>query len=199
MDKNSNVSESRVKEPDQDPSKNIQVSLEILERCLEQQCFPQDFFFLENTSITSKEIIQSYGKRLKMLCEYGKGQKKVTYKELAEVCGISVQAISNIIKGKCQSVNVAYCNRLALYLGCSAYYLLGLSDFRYGVRADAKNFQIPIIIYTTQETVDITQAGQWARLDRKLFMLMEKLFHADAEIRDAVYQNLKLLLTKRAN
>lgn len=179
---------------DEETLREISKSEELIDRMEKYGFFPFDYLFQENVKITSREIIRSYGNRVKELCAAGKNGKKITYEELAKVCDVSVQTISNIVNGNIKSVNIAYCNALAKYFECSAYYILGVTDWKNGILVDAKPFRVPIFHFETQEVINITAAAQWAYIDPALFKLLEQLFHADSATRKTVRETLELIL-----
>lgn len=181
---------------DEETLREISKSQEFMDRIEKYGAFSFDYLFQENVKIISREIIQSYGKRVKELCAAGKNGKKITYEELAKVCDVSVQTISNIINGNIKSVNIAYCNALAKYFECSAYYILGVTDWRNGILVDAKPFRVPIFHFETQEVINITTTAQWAYIDPALFKLLEQLFHADSATRKTVCEALELILER---
>lgn len=185
---------SNTGEKSQNLSNGIGMTVEELEKSLEKPDSQQDAFHIKEARITSQEMIRRYGERIRELCEHGENGRKITYKELAKVCGISSQAISDIVKGKVKSVNMDYCHRLAQYFGCTDYYMVGLTESKNGVLTDKQEFNVPITFFNAQEAVDITQAAKWAHIDEKLFRLLEKLFHTDEKTRLIIYQSLKLML-----
>ncbi|MGN8895915.1 helix-turn-helix domain-containing protein [Flavonifractor sp. HCP28S3_F3] len=135
--------------------------------------------------IFSEDIVNSHAKRLKELC------KDTKQSELAKICNISDQAMSNIVNGKTKAVNIEYCNAIATYFGCSAFYILGLTDNPTGIVTDTEQFNIPITLFDSLPTIDITRASMWAKTDPKLFELIDKLFHANPDVRQSVYTLLK--------
>ena len=153
-----------------------------------------DLLLAEDAKITSREIIESFGKRVDELRKRGIAGEKVTEKELALTCGVTVQTISNIIKGTGKSVNISLCNKLAEYFECSAYYILGVTAWENGVLIDGKPFKLPFRFDDDQDTINITQAGQWARKDPELFAILERLFQVDSETRVIIRNAIKLML-----
>ena len=153
------------------------------------------FYFHDDIEIPYTEIINSYANRLRELCDPEKnGKRKITQDDLAKVCGVSKQAISNIFNGNVKSVNINYCNALAKFFECSVYFLLGLTDDRYGVIINSEVFRFPIIIADQQEAINIAEVGQWAKRDPALFLLVAQLFQADDTVRQTIYGTLKLML-----
>lgn len=167
---------SNTGEKSQNLSNGIGMTVEELEKSLEKPGSQQDAFRIVDTRITSQEMIRNYGERIRDLCEHGENGRKITYKELAKVCGISSQAISDIVKGKVKSVNMDYCHRLAQYFGCTGYYMVGLTESKNGVLTDKQEFNVPITFFNAQEAIDITQTAKWAHIDEKLFRLLENCF-----------------------
>ena len=153
------------------------------------------FYFHDDIEIPHPEIIKSYANRLRELCDPEKnGKRKITQDDLAKVCGVSKQAISNIFNGNVKSVNIKYCNSLAKYFKCSVFFLLGLTDDRYGMIVNSATYRFPIIIADQQEAINIAEVGQWAKRDPALFLLVAQLFQADDTVRQTIYGTLKLML-----
>ena len=150
----------------------------------------EDLLLPTHARITCREIIKSYGKRVDELRREG----KVTQKKLAEVCGVSSQTISNIIKGVDKSINPVCCNKLAQYFDCTVFYLLGIADKKDGIEIENKQFTLPIIRDSMQDVLYVIQAGQWARIDADLFVLLEKVFKADIETRNIIGTAIKQML-----
>lgn len=135
----------------------------------------EDFLFQKGEKIKDPEVVALHAKRLAELRD--SPEHKLTNSELAKICGCSAQAIGDIIAGKKQSVNLDYCNKLAQYFNCSAYYVLGVADKRMGVFIDRKEMIYPFCKSTKEEPINVVNAIQWAKIDPKLFGKLNKVFH----------------------
>lgn len=193
MEKENNLEEKARAEIPED-STSINTDMEKANKFWKSDITRDDLLFPLDLKITCKEAIESYGQRLGELSKGKLGGEKVTQKELAKICGVSSQTISNIIRGIDKSINIACCNKLAQYFDCSVYYLIGVANERYGVVIDKKEFKTPLVFVSKQETMDVLQAGQWARKDQDLFILLERVFHADIKTRVVIREALKRML-----
>ncbi len=151
----------------------------------------ENYYLREDCKIYSPEIIQSYGKRVEELCKNDNNRR--TYTELGKICGISGQAIKNIVLGKQKSVNIVICNKLAKYFGCSAYYILGVVKNKDGILVDGKEFRLPLCKNSDQETINVTMAGRWAKIDPDLFSCLDDVFHLNKEERQAIKKVLSMI------
>ena len=73
--------------------------------------------------------------------------------------------------------NLDYCNKLARYFNCSAYYILGVVDKKTGVLINGKDILIPLWKSTQEDPINVINAIQWAKMDPKLFSKLNKVFH----------------------
>ena len=146
--------------------------------------FNEAFLLPESCTLCSREIIQSYAKRVEEIRQNSNPQ--LTLEKMGEIGGTSRETIRNIISGKEKSVNIKILNKFAIYFQCSVHYLLGLTDDKNSTSVDNENFKIPLIEIDKQEFLDILMAGQWARIDPKLFYCLEPIFHLDEEKRHAI-------------
>lgn len=135
----------------------------------------EDFLFPEGMRIEAPTIIALHAKRLAEL--KNSTNPAFTNADLARICQCSGQAIGDIIGGKTKSVNLDYCNRLARYFNCSAYYILGVVNNKMGALIDGKEWAFPLWKGTNDESIVVIEAIQWAKLDDKLFSVLGKVFH----------------------
>lgn len=165
----------------------------------------EELLLPEDKPITSREIIESYGKRLDLIrqnkdpdakARCGNDDRKgseLSYKDLGDICNLTVPAIRDIIEGRNKSINMKICNNLAKYFRCTPYYLLGLTQNHSSILIDKKEFMLPFVQVDEHELLDTTQAGQWARIDPALFKTLEKVFHLDPTTREAIRKILDLI------
>ena len=157
----------------------------------------EDLLLPEDKEITSREMIEAFGKRLKELRDQTEENgEKLNNRRLAEIAGCSSQTIGDIIAGKYKSINPKICNKLARYFGCSAYYLLGIVDGKRDISGLNSAFRIPIMKNSKEQMLNIVQAGQWAKIDRDLFEALEPLFHLEKKERVVDQQLLEMLCKK---
>ena len=135
----------------------------------------EDFLFPEGKRIADPETIALHAKRLAEL--KNSTDPALTNTQLAEICCCSVQAIGNIIGGKTKSVNLDFCNRLARYFNCSAFYVLGVTKHKMGVLIGGEEVLFSLWKGTNDEPIAVIKAIQWAKLDEKLFRVLDKVFH----------------------
>ena len=135
----------------------------------------EDFLFPEGGRITDPVAVALHAERLAEL--KNSTDPAFTNADLAKICHCSVQAIGNIIGGKTKSVNLDYCNRLAQYFNCSAFYVLGVSKHKMGVLIDGKDWNIPFWKSTNDEQIIVLDAIRWAKLAEELFSVLGKVFH----------------------
>ena len=141
----------------------------------------------EDRKIKDKRVIQLYGENVKKFCE----ENHYSQKAIADHCEVTPQAISDIIKGKNQSINIKICNRLSVLFKCSAYHLLGLAKERYGILVNAEEVKIPFLNYTLEEDLGILQASHWLKTDPELFGLLVQAFELDSDKRKMICEVIK--------
>ena len=134
----------------------------------------------EDCKLENRSVIDMYAHRLSMLLNgelaisAGKDHQEYTLKKLAEIAECSIEGFRKIVKGKNKSVNITYLNRIASALGCSAYYLLGLSDDPLATCIDSKIWHSALTFVTDEEeqrriSLDAYEVANWARDNPKLY------------------------------
>lgn len=146
--------------------------------------FDDAFLLPEDTVIYSREMIQSYGKRVEEIRK--NAVPPLTLEKMGEIAGTSRETIRNIINGNEKTVNCKIFNRFAKHFRCSAHYLLGLTNDKNSTSVDNKMYKLPLLKVKEQEFLNVIMAGQWARIDPELFYYLEPIFHLDAEKRHAI-------------
>ena len=162
--------------------------------------------------LTNKTIIKAYAKRMEALVDgtLKVGEEDIPQKhsmvQLAEMGGCSSQTIKDIIQGKHRSINISLLNRISSSLGCSSYYLLGLSDSPYATCIDSRIFRLPIDParkvakdYNINDAVilDAYQLATIAQNDNDLYCAFLDATHLNEEEKEAIC--LMVSIIKRAH
>lgn len=153
-----------------------------------------ELYLFEGKKITDPKIIKSFGERIDYLRKNAFPGQPISLEKLGQACGITKQALSNIVKGKNKSVDPKQCNALARYLKCSAWYLIGACEDRMGVLVNDKEYKMPLRQFDRQSKLNIIKAYNWDSIDPELFELVRQVFMLAPPTRQIICDILKPLL-----
>ena len=153
-----------------------------------------ELYLPEDEKIYDPKVVKHYGKQIDYLRHNAFPGRPISLEKLGQACGITKQALSNIVKGKNKSVNPKQCNALARYLKCSAWYLIGECEDRMGILVKGKEFKMPFRQFGGQSKLNIIEAYNWDSLDPELFELVRQVFMLAPPTRQIICDVLKPLL-----
>ena len=154
----------------------------------------EELYLPEDEKIYDPKVVKRYGERIDYLRNNAFQGQLISLEQLGQACGITKQALSNIVKGKNKSVDPKQCNTLARCLKCSAWYLIGACEDRMGVLVNDKEYKMPLRQFDKQSKLNIMEAYNWDSIDPELFELVRQVFMLAPPTRQIIRDILKPLL-----
>lgn len=153
-----------------------------------------ELYLSEDSKIFDSKMVKNYGKRVDYLRKNSFSGKIMSLEEIGRACGVTKQAMYNVVHGKNKSVDPKQCNVLAHYFECSAWYLLGICEERKGIAVNGKEYIMPLRQLSSQSRVNILDASNWSSIDPELFELVRQTFLLDPATRHIICDILKPVL-----